>query len=79
MALALLTSTQSRYSKVEEKVLEIHISEYLIICFIPFYHIQVGACVVLEEPRRILSVGYNGPPEDERTSKSVLLYMGCFG
>ena len=32
---------------------------------------QIGACVVLEEPRRVLSVGYNGLPHGHKEIAAI--------
>ena len=59
MALAVLASNQGSKKPVRR---------YYSTLLINYLHIylQVGACVVLEEPRRVLSVGYNGPPDRHR-------------
>ena len=33
--------------------------------------LQVGACVVLQEPRRAISVGYNGLPDGRKDHSGI--------
>ena len=66
MSLALLATTRSR---IKEQVCIIVCVSYIILywqCVIAVlfsYQDRVGACLVNHEPRRAISVGYNGYPD----------------